>query len=75
MLTVEHLPPKEKMIGILSSLAGYGSLQQKDAVQIIDIGMTSFLNYFKKEIFTDYMRKRRFDLSFFEGRQAQGRPI
>jgi len=41
MVSVEHLPPKDEMIGILSSLAKYG-VATKDAVQVIDIGTASF---------------------------------
>lgn len=72
MLSVEHLPPKDEMIGILSSLAGYGAAT-KDAVQIIDVGTAPFLKYFKTELFSDYIEKGGATCRFFEGSAGSGK--
>lgn len=72
MVSVEHLPPKDEMIGILSSLAGYGAAT-KDAVQIIDVGTAPFLEYFKTELFSDYIEKGGATCRFFEGSAGSGK--
>ncbi len=72
MIQDDHLPPRDDMISILASLSGYGAAK-KDAVQIIDVGTSSFLDFFNKEIFSEYLEQGGSTCRFFEGSAGSGK--
>lgn len=72
MIQDDHLPPRDEMVNILASLSGYGAAK-KDAVHIIDVGTSSFLDFFNKEIFSEYLERGGSTCRFFEGPAGSGK--
>jgi hypothetical protein len=65
------LPPKNEIRSILASLA-YGTATEENA-GVLDVGTQDYLNYFERELFSEYIEQGGATCRFFEGMSGSGK--